>query len=68
VRRILEIEMQYLPLDERESLAVHRAPEREGWTTTIERGNTAAARPLALEGITEFDPRLCTYRQGEWTE
>jgi hypothetical protein len=68
VRRILEVEMQYLPVDDRASLRVQRAPERESWTTTIDQGNTAAIRPLTLEGITEFDPRLCTYRDGRWRE
>jgi hypothetical protein len=68
VRRILEVEMQYLPVEDRESLTVRRAPERENWTTTIDHGNTAAVRPLTLATISEFDPSLWRYQNGKWTE
>ena len=68
VRRILEVEMQYLPIEDRETLTVQRAPDRENWTSSIDQGNTAVARSLTLEAITEFDPRHCNYRDGHWVE
>jgi len=60
--------MQYLPIEDRETLTVQRAPERENWTSSIDQGNTAVARSLTLEAITEFDPRHCNYRDGHWVE
>ena len=68
VRRILALEMQYLPVTDPQLLTVKRTADREDWDTSTARGNTAAARPLMLESITEFDPRQDTYRHGRWTE
>ncbi len=43
-----------------------KAPQR--WSQIYHGGNTKPVPSLYLETLTEFDPRLCVYRDGKWTE
>ncbi|MBP88178.1 MAG: hypothetical protein CMJ64_15920 [Planctomycetaceae bacterium] len=38
------------------------------WSQLIARRATNAVKPLALEAITEFDPRTCHFVDGKWME
>ncbi len=38
------------------------------WSQIYQDGATSPVPALSLETITEFDPRLCVYRAGKWTE
>jgi hypothetical protein len=36
------------------------------WTAAVKSHGLSALPPLALETLTEFDPRACLYRDGKW--
>lgn len=38
------------------------------WSRTIARKSTQPIKPLALAGITEFDPRACHFVDGKWVQ
>jgi hypothetical protein len=41
--------------------------EHSAWSSAIAAGDIKPIAPLPLETLTEFDPRLCVYRDGKWT-
>jgi hypothetical protein len=41
-------------------------PMSANWSKIAARGELSPAPSLSLETFTEFDPRLCLYRNGEW--
>lgn len=49
-----------------ESPAGGEAPQSLDWAASVARGAVEPPRSLSLTTITEFDPRLCLYRDGKW--
>jgi hypothetical protein len=43
-------------------------PARPPWSRTVQLEQTAPARELTLETLTEFNPRQNRYQEGRWTE
>jgi len=64
LRKVLVLEMM---LSNPENPAAEQAkPEAERWSRIVEREETVPVPSLTLETLTEFDPRECLYRDGQW--
>jgi hypothetical protein len=64
LRKILTVEL---------TLSGARVPDKadsdaERWSQTIARGRTKPVVPLSLATLTEFDPKKCCFRGGQWVE
>jgi hypothetical protein len=66
LKRILALELEWLPGADPASAAT--PPTRPPWSRTVQLEQTAPARELTLETLTEFNPRQNRYQEGRWTE
>jgi hypothetical protein len=46
--------------------APEAASARPSWSAALAAGRTQPVPSLSLETLTEFDPKLCVYRDGKW--
>ena len=61
----LEIAIETKLAGESAETAALKAAQKP-WSDAVARGEVAAMPSLDLERLTEFDPRACLYRNGEW--
>ena len=67
LRKLIQIELTFGGLGQPSGeAAAGPAAGAESWSDTVRLGRTRAVPSLALETITEFDPRKYLYRGGEW--
>ncbi|MHB8955672.1 MAG: DnaJ-like cysteine-rich domain-containing protein [Pirellulaceae bacterium] len=66
LKRILAVELQWMP--GAEGPASPPSPARTSWSHTAQLGQTAPARELSLDTLTEFNPRENRYQEGRWTQ
>lgn len=66
LKRIVQVELDWLPQGGAKEEA---APPlvRPPWSRAAA-STPSSVKPLTLESLTEFDPRQCHYRDGQWTE
>ena len=68
LRKVLACELQLAdpPPSAAPAKAVAVEPNEHIWFAAVQRDGTAPVAVLTLERITEFDPRQCVFRDGEW--
>jgi len=66
MRRIIRLELQWIPGDEEGEPEPATTARRRGWTAADLQAPATTARPLDLRTVTELDPRKCLYRDGRW--
>lgn len=67
LRKIIQIE---ITLGNLAKPAGEEAPAHDSatWSETVRMGRTEPLPTLSLESLTEFDPKKCLYRGGQWVE
>jgi len=66
------LKLELLALKAAEEPAAQAAPKKaakpKNWAEIVEAGDTEPAPSFSLLTITEFDPRKCHFRNGQWVE
>jgi hypothetical protein len=65
--RLIRLELSLTGAAEAEPAATTAADGgRPSWSAALAAGRTGTVPSLSLETLTEFDPKLCIYREGKW--
>ncbi len=65
LERIVQLEARWLPGAETFETSPHAL--HPSWSRAVQQGADRVPRGLALETLTEFDPRQCRFQDGRWT-
>lgn len=60
------LQLELLHLENPQQKLTQMKQEKSDWSLLIGNGNTTPISVLKLQEITEFDPRQCLFRGGEW--
>ena len=69
LRKLIQLELTFGGIPQPASVA-QPAADKSGanWSQTVRLGRVDPVPSLSLETLTEFDPRKCVFRDGQWVE